>query len=59
MQVEMDGGIIVVIAVMLIGILATGLIVYYIRKGRAERRSQANAESSSSDEGSAAVDADE
>ncbi len=58
MQVEMNGGIIVVIAVMLIGILATGLIVYYIRKGRAER-SQANAESSSSDERSAAVDADE
>ncbi|MFC1602027.1 hypothetical protein ACFL3U_00505 [Pseudomonadota bacterium] len=37
MQVEMNGGIIVGIAIMLIGILAIGLVVYYIRKGREER----------------------
>jgi len=37
MQVEMNGGIIVGIALMLIGVLAIGLIVYYVRKGREER----------------------
>jgi len=37
MQVEMNGGIIVGVAIMLIGVLAIGLIAYYIRKGREER----------------------
>jgi len=58
MQVGMNGGIIVIIAIVLIGILATGLVVYYIRKGRAER-DQVDAEASSTDRKSAPVDADE
>lgn len=37
MQVEMNGEIIVGIAIMLIGIMAIGLAIYYIRKGREER----------------------
>jgi len=48
MQVEMNGGIIVAIAIVLIGILVIGLAVYYIRKGRAER-AQANSEASVSE----------
>ena len=37
MQVEMNGGIIVGVAIVLIGVLVIGLAAYYIRKGRAER----------------------
>ncbi len=55
MRVEMNGGAIVIVAIMLIGLLAIGLIVYYIRKGR-EEQAQANAEASASDEKSAAAD---
>jgi len=44
MQVEMNGGIIVGIAIMLIGVLVIGLLVYYIRKGRAERAQNAEAD---------------
>ncbi len=55
MRVEMNGGAIVIVAIMLIGLLAIGLIVYYIRKGR-EEQAQANAGASASDEKSAAAD---
>ena len=54
----MNGGIIVAIAIMLIGVIGIGLIVYYIRKGRAER-AQANAEKDTQDKASATVDAND
>ncbi len=58
MRVEMNGGAIVTVAIMLIGLLAIGLIMYYIRKGR-EERAKANAEANASDEKRAAADAEE
>ncbi len=57
MQVEMNGGIIVAIAIFLIGIMATGLAIYYIRKGR-EERAQKNAEVEASDNESSATNGD-
>ena len=47
MQVEMNGGIIVGIAIMLIGIMVIGLLVYYIRKAR-EEQAQVKPETSDS-----------
>jgi len=57
MQVEMNGGIIVAIAIILIGVMGIGLAVYYIRKGREEQR-QENAEADASDNGSSATNTD-
>ncbi|MCF6354092.1 MAG: hypothetical protein L3J26_03155 [Candidatus Polarisedimenticolaceae bacterium] len=58
MRVEMNGWAIVTVAMMLIGLLAIGLIMYYIRKGR-EERAKASAEANASDEKRAAADAEE
>jgi len=55
MQVEMSGGIIVSIAIMLIVIMSIGLVVYYIRKGRAERAQNTEADAPKA---SSVVDAD-
>ena len=56
MQVEMNGGIIVGIAIMLIGIMAVGLVIYYVRKGREERTQ--NNEANTSGRAPSAVDTD-
>ena len=58
MQVEMNGEIIVGIAMLLIVVLAIGLIAYYIRKGR-EERTQASAGASATDGESTAADAND
>ncbi len=58
MQVEMNGGVIVGVAIMLIGVLAIGLIAYYIRKGR-EERAQADAGVNATDDKSTAADAND